>query len=230
MTELQQLAMPLSCSQVEAASRFWKEKGGWASPEIAKLKLAFPSPQDAVKIKCIVVNVLYGTNIIAILKVSDCVERVLKENHSTGSDLVEELVAEIWQITKRRNYSFSSKYAHLFINRDLPILDSYAEWMVSKHLGQIKSKNTKRYLKFAEAVEALKKAASLTCNCAELDAYLWVAGEYWSWKVNPKLNISGDLRPNFERLAKDPESESTLCNLLGIAVDSVPGLIAAILT
>ena len=57
MTELQEFTQSLTCSQIEAASRFWKEKGGWESPEIAKLKLAFPSPQDAVKIKCIVVNV-----------------------------------------------------------------------------------------------------------------------------------------------------------------------------
>ena len=147
---------------------------------------------------------------------------MLKANRSTGSDLVEELVAEIWQITKRHHYSFASKYVHLFINPELPILDSYAEWMVGKHLGHFQSVNSKRYLKFAEAVEALKRAAGLTCDCAELDAYLWVAGEYWSWKVDPKLNISGDLRPNFERLTKDPESERTLCDLLGIAVGFAP--------
>jgi hypothetical protein len=31
MTELQQLAIPLVSSQIEAASRFWKEKGGLAA-------------------------------------------------------------------------------------------------------------------------------------------------------------------------------------------------------
>ena len=62
-----------------------------------------------------VVNVLYGTNVIAITKVADCVELVLKSNHPTGPDLVEELVAQIQAVTKRNNYSFCAKYAHFFI-------------------------------------------------------------------------------------------------------------------
>jgi hypothetical protein len=219
MRELEQLAMPLSNSQIEAAVRFWDD-GGWETKEINQLKRVFPEPQDAIRVKAIVLNALYGTNIIAISKVADCVERVLNTNHSTGPDLVEELVAEIRQITERNNYSFAAKYAHFFINSDLPILDSYAEWMVSKHLGPMKSENPKRYLKFVEDVETLKEAAGLTCNCTELDAYLWVAGEYWSWKTNPKLNINGDLRPYFERLAKAPESERTLRNLLGIGLNA----------
>jgi hypothetical protein len=93
MTELQQLAMPLLSSQIEAAARFWKN--GWESQEIVQLKQVFPNSQDAIKVKAIVLNALYGTNIIAISKVADCVERVLKTNHSTGPDLVEELVVEI---------------------------------------------------------------------------------------------------------------------------------------
>lgn len=214
MGELKQLARPLSASQIEAAVRFSGE--GWETNEFNQLKRAFPEPQDAVKVKAIVLNALYGTNIIAISQVADCVERVLKANHSTGPDLVEEMVAEIWHITKRHDYSFSAKYAHFFIDPDLPILDWYAEWMVGKHLGEMKSENPKRYLKFAEDIETLKTMAGLTCNCAELDVYLWVAGEYWYWKAHPRANVNGDLMPHFQRLVEDPEKESNLAVLLGI--------------
>jgi hypothetical protein len=217
MRELKQLAMLLSNRQIEAASRFWEE-GGWESEEIVQLKQVFPMCRDAIKVKAIVLNALYGTNIIAISQVANCLERVLKTNHSTSPDLVEELVVEIREITKQNNYSFAAKYAHFFINADLPILDSYAEWMVGKHLGSMKSVNSKRYLGFNEDIETLKEAAGLTCNCAELDTYLWVAGEYWYWKAHQRTNINGDLKPHFERFAKDPESEGTLALLLGIGV------------
>jgi hypothetical protein len=214
MIELKQLAM-LSKRQIEAADEFWKDEGGWASSEIVQLKEAFPKPQDAVRLKAIVLNTLYGTSIFAILRVADCVERVLKTNRSTGPDLVEELVAEIQKSTNRRHYSFAAKYAHFNINPDLPILDSYAEWMVAKHLGQAQSKNPKRYLKFTEDIKTLKQVAGLTCNCEQLDAYLWVAGQYWCWKAHPKTKVSGILKPHFDNFVKDPNHEPTLAILLG---------------
>jgi hypothetical protein len=55
---------------------------------------------------------------------------VLKRNHATGPDLVEELVTEIWTVTNRKNYSFAAKYTHFFVDPNLPILDGYAEWML----------------------------------------------------------------------------------------------------
>jgi hypothetical protein len=125
--------------------------------------------------------------------------------YSTGSPLVEELVAEIKKITSKQHHSFAAKYPHFFINPDLPILDWYAEAMLSQHLGSMASKNPKRYLKFVEDTGTLKEVAGLTCNCADLDAYLWVVGEYWYWKEHQTAEINGDLRLHFERLARDHE-------------------------
>jgi len=213
------LAMPLSRNQIDAASKFWGN-GSWDTKELVQLKQVFPNPQDAVMLKAIVLNTLYGTNIIAISKVAKRLEELLNANHSTGPDLVEELVAEIRNVTKRRHYSFVAKFAHFFINADLPILDQYAEYMVAKHLGQAQSQNPKRYLKFVEDIEKLTELAGLTCNCAQLDAYLWIAGEYWCWKENPNLKVSGDLVGHFERFAENPENERTLGDLLGIGTSS----------
>jgi len=209
------LAVPLLNSQLEAASRFWSE--GWESKELVQLKQAFPNPLEAIKLKAVVLNVLYGTNIMAILRVGQCLEEKLKVSNATGPDLVEELVAEIAAVTKRRHYSFVAKFAHFFIDPDLPILDQYAEYMVQRHLGAAQSKNPKRYLKFAADIEKLKELAGLSCDCTQLDTYLWIAGEYWCWKGNPKLKISTDLNPLFQRLQEDPASEPTLRDLLGLA-------------
>ena len=87
------LAVPLLNSQIEAASRFWSE--GWESKELVQLKQVFPKPLEAIKLKAVVLNVLYGTYIMAILRVGQCLEEKLKATNTTGPDLVEELVAEI---------------------------------------------------------------------------------------------------------------------------------------
>lgn len=213
MEQIQQLAMPLNQSQIEAASEFWSS--GWESREFALLKDAFPDPQDAVSIKAIVVNVLYGTNIIAIAKVAKCVERVLETTQQTGSNLVEQLVSEIRSVTQRNEYSFASKYAHFFIDSSTPILDSYAEWMLAQHLGIMQSKKPHQYEKFVEDIETLKQVAGLSCTCAELDSYLWVAGEYWWWIAHPHEKINNDLLPFFDNFLKNPERNSALGRLLG---------------
>lgn len=216
MEDIQQLAIPLKQSQVDAANEFWKD--GWESKEFEQLRMAFPNSLDAVRIKAIVLNALYGTNIIAIAKAADRVERVLKANQWTGSDLVEQLVSEIRGVTKRSNYSFAAKYAHFFVDSSLPILDSFAEWMLGRHLGRkMQSKDPRHYHRFIEDIETLKRVAGLNCNCAELDAYLWVAGEYWYWKEHPKYSISNDLKRRFEKLQENPSAEPSLAALLGIS-------------
>lgn len=219
MEMIQTLAVPLKQSQIDAAKELWKEDG-WESKEFEQLRTAFPDPLDAVRIKATVLNVLYRTNIIAITQAADRVERILKANLWTGPDLVEHLVNEIRGVTNQSNYSFSAKYAHFFIDPNLPILDGFAEWMVGRHLGrQMQSKDARRYHRFAEDIETLKRVAGLTCNCAELDAYLWVAGEYWYWEKHPNYKINNDLRLRFEKLQRNIANEPTMAALLGLDSD-----------
>lgn len=215
MGTIQQLAIPLRQSQVDAAKEFWS--AGWESKEFVQLRMAFPNPLDAVRIKAIVLNVLYRTNIIAIEQVSDRVEGVLRANQWTGTELVEQLVHEIREVTKRRHYSFASKYAHFFFDSSLPILDRFAEWMLERHLGRpMQSKDQRRYHRFSENIEMLKRVTGVNCNCAELDSYLWVAGEYWYWKDHPRYTISRDLKSRFENLQDNPSAEPLLAALLDI--------------
>lgn len=213
-----QLAIPLKQSQIDAAAEFWQ--GGWESKEFAQLKSAFPNPIDAIKVKAIVLNALYGTNIIAIAQVADRVERVLRANQWSRTELVEQLVKEIRGVTNRNHYSFAAKYAHFFVDSSLPILDWFAEWRLRAHLGrQMQSKEPGRYHRFCEDFETLKRVAGLNCDCAELDAYLWVAGEYWYWKEHPKYPISGDLKMRFESVRRSTSAEPVLAALLGIGAE-----------
>lgn len=216
MSELQQLAIPLSQVQIEAAIEFWG-KDGWETPEILQLKRVFPNCDEAVGVKAMAVNALYGTNIRAITKAGDCVKNVLKGKHSTGPELVEDLVAEMHRAMGRNNYSFAAKYAHFFIDSTLPILDWYAEWMVGQHLGRsMRSKSQKRYIKFTDEVETLKRTAGLKCSCADLDKYLWMAGEYRYWKAHPKTRISAELKPHFDTLGTSPGNEPDLAKAFGL--------------
>ena len=216
MSGVQQLAIPLNQGQINAATEFWKKNGGWKTPEFDQINRVFPI-REAVRLKAILLNALYATNIFAIEAVGDCVQRVLDRVHSTGPDLVEELVVEIQEVTKQNNHVFAAKYAHFFIDPSLPILDWYAEWMVGRHLSPpMQSTKTKRYLKFTEDVETLRRLAGLQCTCEELDGYLWVAGEYWYWKAHPKTLVNTELKPHFERLVANIEEEPDLANLLGL--------------
>jgi hypothetical protein len=114
------LAQPLTHTQIDAASRFWA--GGWESEELAQLKQAFPERYDAIRIKAIVLNTLYGTHVIAIYKVAGLLEKLLEGTRATGPLLVEELVDGIKKMPGRAYYSFVAKFGHFFVDSNLPIL------------------------------------------------------------------------------------------------------------
>ena len=208
------LAQPLTQSQIDAASNFWG--GKLVDEEFDQLKKAFPDRLEAIRIKAIVLNELYGTNVIAIYKVAKRLEELLKLTTTTGPLLVVELVEDLKKnVTRRAHYSFVAKFGHFFIDSNLPIFDSYAEEMAAWHLGKVQSRNPNRYLRFCENITMLIELAGLTCDCAKLDVYLWIAGEYRSWSKKRKREISSDLKPRFERLRNDPESEPILRDILG---------------
>lgn len=217
------LSKPLTHNQIEAACKFWQD-GHWEVEEFAQLRRCFPGRQEAVTLKALAVNILYGAGVRPIAKVAEYLQRRLGSACPAGPELVREFVEDIAELklTKRNNHYhvFISKFAHFFINPDLPILDQYSEWMVEQHLGLKHSYDSDRYLIFAANIQKLKKEALLACDWDELDHYLWIAGEYWSWKRNRKAFIDEDLRVHFERLEINPDDERTLAEILGIATRS----------
>jgi hypothetical protein len=220
------LAKPLTKNQIEAAVKFWKD-GNWEVTEFAHLKQCFPGPQEAFTLKAVAVNMLYGAGVRPIARVAEYLKKRLDSACPTGPELVRDFVNEIanLKLTKRNNHYhvFVSKFAHFFINPDLPILDQYSEWMVEQHLGkEALLYDSDRYLRFDKNIRKLKEEARLTCDWDELDHYLWIAGEYRCWlrKLVPGERIDQDLLADFNRLKDNPETERTLAELLGIAARS----------
>jgi hypothetical protein len=196
------LAVPLSCEQVEAAKRLHEQLPGWQLVDQALAKLANRIPGfglDAVLLKSVAVNTLYGTSIIAIYDVAEHVAKVISQTNlaTAGPKLVEILGG---QVKGRTNLVFASKFAHFFIDpARFPMLDSYAEQMVKLHLGQahmVKDEGG-RYEMFCTNLTKLRELAQLQCGTRELDYYLWLAGQYRAWKRKPSVKINSETKELF---------------------------------
>jgi hypothetical protein len=97
--------------------------------------------------------------------------------------------------------SFASKFAHYFIDAErFPILDSYAESMVSLHLGPRSVRDASQpYAAFVENLHTLKRLAGYTGSMRALDQYLWLAGQYQAWRRNADRPLNGEIRDLFEK-------------------------------
>jgi len=203
------LAVPLLPTQIAAAERLHARSRQWEVSDGALHALAkrFPDFGDeAVVLKSVAINALYGTNIFAITRMAEHVKGVIAKSDlaSAGPELVEQLAAlpkTAGQKKPRLYFSFASKFAHFFIDPErFPILDNYAAKTLVFHLGE---KNMAKrpghpYLAFVENLLRLRTAADLTCSTRELDHYLWVAGEYRAWRGKPDVQINMEMRRLFE--------------------------------
>jgi hypothetical protein len=209
------LAVPLAVEQIHAAMRLHARLEQWQRADRALRALAerFPSlDADAVLLKVVAVNTLYGTRVFAFMRMAEHVEAVISQVDLTGAG--PELVERVARLPPaspdeqtRRHHSFASKFTHFFIDAErFPILDSYAETMVRYHLDRTScvSDEEHRYLAFAQNVATLKRLSRLTCSGRELDRYLWLAGQYHAWKRNPDAPMYAELK----RLFAEPPEEA----------------------
>ena len=231
------LAVPLLLSQVEAADRLSRSLPQWALAERALMSLGegLPglSPEETL-LKVAAVNSLYYTNVYALARMAEHVHAVLAafgqeaasdrgtashEGAMQGPDLVERLAdlpPSPGQKSPRKFTSFASKFAHFFIDRErFPIYDSYAVRMVTYHLGPANSvrEPDHPYRSFVTNLERLRTLAGLSLSSCELDGYLWLAGQYLSWRRNRDAIINSELKGLFE--APSPEAAAELASLLG---------------
>jgi len=152
-------------------------------------------------VKVIVLNTLYGTNVWAVQAMAKHVSLTLNrlDLKSAEPELVERL-AELPQgnLRKvRRHRSFASKFAHFYIDaRRFPILDQYAESMVRFHIGPASggAGPVASYVEYAARFRELAQATKWTGSTNELDAYLWLAGEYRAWLRNQDVSINAELK------------------------------------
>jgi hypothetical protein len=180
---------------------------------------------DACLAKTAAVNTLFATGLLAVTRMAVHLSDVMlrEDLDRTSPSLVDCLSAlpptakkpKQWHLT-----SFASKFAHFFICPDhFPILDSYAETMVLKHLGKgVSYKPGKRYGQFFERITLLRQQNGLNdvseVSNRVLDGYLWIAGQYAAWRKEPAGPINAELRELFEE-KNDPMVVKLLKTLRG---------------
>jgi len=221
MRKDERLAVPLLPTQIAAAERLHARSRQWKVSDGALHALAkrFPDFGDeAVVLKSVAINALYGTNIFAITRMAEHAKGVIAKTDlaSVGPELVERLAAlpkTASQKKPRLYFSFASKFAHFFIDAErFPILDNYAAKTLAFHLGDknLVKRPGHPYLAFVENLLRLRAAASLTCSTRELDHYLWVAGEYRAWGGRPNAKINVEMRNLFQAPSTDDKANLRL--------------------
>jgi len=202
------LAVMLTTAQIEAAKRLHERLPQWMTSDAALNALAerFPGFSDeAVLLKAVTINSLYGTNVLAIYRMAVHIKQVIEKSDLSmaGPELVEEIALlppSEGELAARRHHSFAAKFAHFFINSErFPVMDSYAIKMVRFHLGLGNYKESKEqpYSAFVENLRNLKTVAGLDVPNSDLDRYLWIAGEYGAFRKNAKAQISVEVRQLF---------------------------------
>ncbi len=212
-----ELRVPLRAEQIAAANRLHARLEQWQASDRALAGLAgrFPGfDLDSSLLKAVTINALYGTNVFAVVRMAQHVTAILSEaDHPDGAELVER-IAKLpiieGQATQRRHLSFASKFAHFFLDVErFPILDSYAAKMVDYHLGRgLRVRNAEHpYRAFLTNFGLLKQLAGWTgCN-RELDHYLWIAGQYRTWRKNHEAPINAELSRLFAGAADGVEAD-----------------------
>jgi hypothetical protein len=184
----------------------------WKLSETALEILAerFPdfSP-EACLLKTVAVNAIYGTQLLATVRMAKHVEKLLCNSSvkSLGPEIVQQIAclpASDGQ-KKRMAVSFASKFCHFFVDSErFPIYDDAAREALKLHLGP-KICNTNEaspYLGFCTNLERLRKTANLQPGTKQLDRYLWLTGMFMRWikessKTNPRVNT--ELKELFQR-------------------------------
>ncbi len=222
-----QLAQPLTRDQIQAAQALHARLTGWQEIETALETLAdrFPGFDfPATLLKATAVNALYGTNVLAIYRMAKHVQGVLTKAGSGVEPwlLVERIAALPSPDDKPRRLclSFASKFAHFFLDAEqYPIKDWYAESTLRFHLGRGNTVNDKEhpYRAYVTNHRRVKELSALDPTNRELDHYLWLAGQYRTWKKNPEARLSREIRELFED--PTPEVAADLNALLPATLD-----------
>jgi len=211
MRDVERVPAP-SAAQLAAAKQIYGRTVEWRRSDRALRVLSRRvhgfSP-EATLLKAVAINSLYRTNIYAIVRVAAHVQRTLgrPDLRSAGPELVERMAAcPMTDGTVRSLPSFASKFAHFFIAPErFPILDRYAETALRRHLGREAIKDPLRpYLAFARNIECFRKCLGFRVTLADLDHYLFIAGQHLEWSdKREQAAIGMEMKAMFMRGGKD---------------------------
>lgn len=197
------LAVPLTQAQVDCACRVHGTLAQWRLAEAALERLAQSVPgfsAEACLLKTVAVNAIYGTQLLATVRMAKYTENLLGKHHTDaiGPEMVERIASlpALDGGKPRRSVSFASKFCHFFINPErFPIYDDAAREAVKLHLGAraCQANKARPYLAFCANLDRLRDMAHLQCGTKELDRYLWLTGMFLRWlkqrsMANPRVN------------------------------------------
>ncbi len=198
--------VPLTTRQVRAASALRVHMPGWIAGDQALADVAARLPEmdpATAFIKIAVLDRLYGTNVKVIRPMAKHVAAVFRDVDVLTGDptaLVERLAR-----TDKNRWSFAAKFCHFFVDPTrFPIYDKYALGTVACHLGRRRKRDVDHpYHAFVLNLQVLRERAGLECSWAELDRYLYLAGQYDVWKRNNDALINKEAARLFA--SKAPE-------------------------
>lgn len=204
------LKVPLNQTQIDAACRLHVRLRQWQSSDAALTRLRHDLPgfdPDACLLKCIAINALYSTQVLAIGRMAEHVAAVMSDHciGLTGPELVLKIAALPPRKNERQRYftSFSAKFCHFFVDeQSYPIYDDAAREVLKLHLGKSLAIDKARpYLAFCKNIARVRDEAHLNGSGRNLDRYLWIAGMYKKWlaiREKPKRAMNVELRELFE--------------------------------
>jgi hypothetical protein len=214
------LAIPLIPRQIEAACRLHLRLKQWRLSDAALTRLSQDVSgfgPEACLLKCVTVNTLYGTQVLAIVRMADHVWQVLAKHpiEDLGPDIVKHIarLPSSGDDKQRKFVSFAAKFCHFFIDQErFPIYDEAAREVLKLHLGQkaLVVDEEDPYTAFCSNLNLLRNAAQIQGSGRDLDRYLWITGMYMKWlrvKGKPKQQMNVELRGMFENPGQDMENE-----------------------
>jgi len=199
-----ELAVPLTQQQVDTACRLHQRLTQWRLSNDALLRLRDTLPVfdlDSCLLKTVVINTLYGTQVLAILRMAQHVHHIFQDNDIAGAgpQLVEKIASlpDGQGKTPRRFVSFAAKFCHFFVDEGrFPIYDEAARKVIELHLRRtdLIHDATHPYVAFCENLGRLQNAGGLNASVRDLDRYLWLTGMYMKWlrerrKSAPQVNV-----------------------------------------
>jgi hypothetical protein len=213
------LNIPLTQQQVKSAFQLHDRLKQWKRSDDALLKLRESMPEfsaEACLLKSIAVNALYGTQVLAIIRMADhiCNQFADGKPSRRSPHLVERIAAlpSIGDETPRRFVSFAAKFRHFFVhNEDFPIYDEAARDALKFHLGRAATVSDllNPYRAFCRNLAMLRSESGINEWGRELDRYLWITGMYMKWMragENAKQQMNVELRRIFEKPDRDDVS------------------------
>jgi len=182
------LAVPLRKGQIEAACRLHSRLKQWQLSDAALTRLATDIPglgPEACLLKAVAVNTLYGTQVLAIVRMADHICRTLagQSLETLSPAIVKELaiLPTSGEQKTRRFVSFAAKFCHFFIDPErFPIYDEAARDAIKLHLGPkaLAANSADPYAAFCSNLSQLRTAAQIQGAGRDLDRYLWITGMY----------------------------------------------------